>query len=74
MEKIKRDNNRVDIETLEPGDNSEPEITGGYLLKKDWGGAGFTTDIYHDHLIYWDPEGYELTSTQKKWIKTSNGS
>ena len=70
MEKIKRDNNRVDIETLEPGDNSEPEITGGYLLKKDWGGAGFDTDIYHDHLIYWDPESYELTSEQKKWIKS----
>jgi len=69
MEKIKRDNNRVDIEKLEPADNSEPEITGGYLFKKDWGGAGFTTDIYHDHLIYWDPEDYELTSTQKNWIK-----
>jgi len=70
MEKIKRDNNRVDIETLEPGDNSEPEISGGYLLKKDWGGAGFNTDIYHDHLIYWDPESYELTSAQKNWIKS----
>jgi hypothetical protein len=34
-EKIKRDKARVDIARLEPGDSNEPEITGGYIFKKD---------------------------------------
>ena len=69
MEKIKRGADRVDIAKLEPGDNSEPDITGGYMLKKDWGGAGFTTSRYGDHLIYEDPRSEELTSAQKSWVK-----
>ncbi|MHC4619549.1 MAG: CotH kinase family protein, partial [Planctomycetota bacterium] len=69
MEKIKRDENRVDIAKLEPHHNSEPEITGGYLLKKDWEWDGFETDIYKDFLIYSDPESDELTATQKNWLK-----
>ena len=35
LEKIKIDENRVDIVQLEPGDTEEPEITGGYIWKKD---------------------------------------
>ena len=70
MEKIKRGDERVDIAKLEPGDNSEPDITGGYMLKKDWGGAGFTTSTYGDRLIYEDPRSEELTPTQKSWIRT----
>ena len=69
MEKIKRGADRVDIAKLEPGDNSKPDITGGYMLKKDWGGAGFTTSRYGDHLIYEDPRSEELTSAQKSWVK-----
>ncbi len=69
MEKIKRDNDRVDIERLTPFDACEPDITGGYLLKKDWGGDGFTTSTYSDSIMYWDPEGYELTTPQKTWIE-----
>jgi hypothetical protein len=34
-EKIKRGKNRVDIEKLKPEDDSEPNITGGYIFKKD---------------------------------------
>jgi hypothetical protein len=34
-EKIKRGKNRVAIEKLTPEDNTEPSITGGYILKKD---------------------------------------
>lgn len=42
-EKIKRDKNRVNIAKLGPEDNSEPNITGGYIIKRDhteqsWGG------------------------------------
>lgn len=35
MEKIKIGDNRVDITKLQPSDLSEPEITGGYIWKKD---------------------------------------
>jgi hypothetical protein len=35
MEKIKRDNNRVDIARLEPGDTTGADLTGGYILKID---------------------------------------
>ena len=34
-EKIKRAKHRVDIAKLTPDDNSEPNITGGYIIKKD---------------------------------------
>ena len=34
-EKIKRGKNRVDITRLTPEDNSEPNISGGYIIKKD---------------------------------------
>lgn len=34
-EKIKRDNERVDIAQLEPTDTNAPAITGGYLMKVD---------------------------------------
>lgn len=35
IERIKRDNNRVDIATLQPSDVSGDEITGGYILRVD---------------------------------------
>lgn len=34
-EKIKRGKNRVNIEKLTPEDSTEPNITGGYIIKKD---------------------------------------
>ncbi len=39
MEKIKRDNNRVDISKLEPDETTGDDLTGGYILKIDkWNG------------------------------------
>ncbi|MCK4747069.1 MAG: CotH kinase family protein, partial [Bacteroidales bacterium] len=35
MEKLKRDENRINIERLEAGDNDTESITGGYILKID---------------------------------------
>jgi hypothetical protein len=34
-ERIKRDVNRVDLAKLKPDDDTEPQITGGYIFKKD---------------------------------------
>ena len=35
-EKIKRDNNRVNIATLNPDENSGDDVTGGYIIKIDY--------------------------------------
>jgi len=48
MEKIKRDKNRVNIKKLEPADNSNTSITGGYIIKIDKAtgdGAGYNNNI-----------------------------
>ena len=46
MEKIKIGPNRVDIAELGPGDNAEPEISGGYIIKKDKTRRG-RSDVHH---------------------------
>src|SRR6185503_18419834 len=47
MEKIKRDNNRVDIAKLTTLENTGVDLTGGYIIKIDKitgnGGAGWTS-------------------------------
>ncbi|NQV14985.1 CotH kinase family protein [bacterium] len=41
LEKIKRDNNRVDIATLNPDEIEGDDLTGGYIIKIDkWAGEG----------------------------------
>ncbi len=71
MEKIKIGPNRVDIAKLDASDDAEPEITGGYIIKKDkfdsddvW----FTTNRGQT-LIYQDPNGHDLTQAQRDWIR-----
>ena len=71
MEKIKISPDRVDVGQLEPSDNAEPEITGGYIIKKDkfdGGDATFTTSSGLT-LIHEDPTGDDLTQTQRSWIR-----
>ncbi|UCD50006.1 MAG: CotH kinase family protein [Phycisphaerales bacterium] len=71
MEKIKIAPGRVDIAELGPSDNAEPEITGGYIVKKDkydGGEATFTTSTGLN-LIHEDPEGADLTQQQRNWIR-----
>jgi hypothetical protein len=46
VEKIKIANNRVDLHKLGPEDQTEPDVTGGYIIKKDKdsvGDVGFST-------------------------------
>jgi hypothetical protein len=40
-ERVKRDKNRVDLKKLDPTDNSEPKLTGGYIFKKDHTDRGY---------------------------------
>lgn len=76
QEKIKIDNNRVDYERLDPTINAEPDISGGYIVKKDKsspgdvtfstaGGGGFTGQGLRFH----EPKPDEITSAQQNWIR-----
>ncbi|MCA9151202.1 MAG: CotH kinase family protein, partial [Planctomycetales bacterium] len=80
LEKIKLDQNRVDITPMEPGDNAEPEITGGYIWKKDKAGAGdrpFRTNSGQelrmvepqDPVSRTDIRPGEITPEQKDWLQ-----
>ena len=71
MEKIERDPERVPIEKLSVDHATEPEISGGYLLKKDWleeDGSYFHTQHYDDALVFVDPGPQSITDSQRAWI------
>ncbi|MGE5294331.1 MAG: CotH kinase family protein [Solirubrobacterales bacterium] len=78
MEKIKRGEDRVDVEKLDPWDSTEPKISGGYMLKidrPDPGDGGFRTSrgnpTYGDGTIcYVNPKESEITTAQSAWIKS----
>ena len=77
-EKIKVSDNRLDIGNLTASDNTEPEISGGYVLRldKDYKGiyeefktsANMVTNFGNEGFQYFDPDQFSLTSTQKDWI------
>ena len=73
-EKIKRGADRVDVDNLQPEHLSEPEITGGYLLKidrADPNDANFSA-AGQGMLAYVDPKGEEIRTVardpQEKYI------
>ncbi|MHC4316409.1 MAG: chitobiase/beta-hexosaminidase C-terminal domain-containing protein [Planctomycetota bacterium] len=71
MEKIRINDDRVDIKTLEPWDSTEPKVSGGYVIAVDKDGTWRTargTPPYYCAFTYVDPPGYELTNTQKNWL------
>lgn len=70
MERIKRDNNRVNITKLEPSDISEPDISGGYIFKVDRRGegeSGFQTRR-NTPLVFVSPDEEDLAQAQKNWL------
>ncbi len=74
MERIKRDNDRVDIAKLDFDDNAGDSLTGGYIIKVDkLTGSSNTpwTSTYQPKVkfLYHDPEYDELTQPQKDYIK-----
>jgi hypothetical protein len=78
MENIKIDENRVDIASLDSTQNTEPEITGGYILKMDRSdgepGSSWHTDRGvpsqpGSYLVYADPEVADLTQAQSDYIR-----
>jgi hypothetical protein len=79
MEKIKVDNNRVDIAGLDPEDISGRDVTGGYLLRVDkidaddypaWSATPdpLPTGFRDVTFQYEDPNGEDLMPQQRSYI------
>ena len=68
-ERIKRSRDRIDVETLNPGDTAAPAISGGYLFKIDSANPG-DTGIYaaRQTLYFVDPKEALLSAGQKSWL------
>jgi hypothetical protein len=70
MEKIEINEDRVDIAELTPTDNALPDISGGYIWKRDKVGAGdvpWTTSHGVDYRLH-DPDDGDVTPAQKTWL------
>jgi hypothetical protein len=65
-ERLKRDQNRVDIDKLQVNQTNTPAITGGYFLKRDRVDSNersFTAGGV-DSIVYLDPDGLEMVTAQ----------
>ena len=70
MEKIKIDDDRVDIAKLGPSDNAAPDVTGGYIWKHDKDDAGerlFDAGGYSWN--FHEPSPQEITPAQETYLK-----
>ncbi len=71
IEKVKRDPERVDVEELSRVDAAEPEVTGGYIIKRDRrdpGDIGFSTALENHPLSYVEPKESEITAAQRDYL------
>lgn len=71
VERIKWGAHRVNIERIEQNDNQEPQVTGGYIIKKDrlnQGEQGLYT-ARGSHFVYVRPNETEITSAQSQWLR-----
>ena len=77
MEKIKRDDNRVDIARLDPEETSGIDLTGGYIVKVDkWDGENndgwqspFQPGPYPLYYQYHYPKPDKITDEQREYIQ-----
>lgn len=77
VERIKRNPERVDITRIGPEDVAEPEVSGGYIFKRDRtasGESGFTAGTaggafeFAQSLVWVDPGEDEVASAQQDWL------
>lgn len=78
LERIKRDNNRVDIATLDADDLAGDSLTGGYIVKVDklTGEVGYSwTSDYNNEVVmqFHDPEYDELNPIQANYMENFIG-
>ncbi len=67
VERIKWDNNRVNITKIGPDDNQEPEITGGYIINYDRD-THFRSDERNTGFALVRPQDRDITPEQRSWI------
>lgn len=70
VERIKRGKDRVDLTELSASDTTEPDITGGYILKRDHSNRyepGFRTGE-GNHFSYVEPDPEDMSREQMNWI------
>ena len=84
MEKIKPDDNRVNIEKMDASCNNYPEVTGGYITKADkttggdpvawtmqgYGGGGWWGWGVSTDFIHHYPKPADITNAQNNYIKS----
>jgi hypothetical protein len=69
-EKLKRNEQRIDIQRLYASQTADPEVSGGYILKKDRLDPGDTGLSAGGHTLGWvDPKEREASTAQKSWIQ-----
>lgn len=79
MERVKRDNNRIDIAGLTVNDNSGDDLTGGYILKVDKN-SGSSDPGWNSpylpfpsgdsiYISYYYPDASVITPQQSEYIK-----
>ena len=76
IEKIKRSDKRVDIEDLLPSQSTPPEVTGGYIFKKDRldpGDVGFST-VRAGGFAYVEPKEKEITTAFGACLRAKSAS
>ena len=69
-DQVTTDPNRVDIIEMEPSDNEQPYITGGYLLEVDAYASG-NSSFYTNRgmpITIKEPDENDITSQQKQYI------
>ena len=67
-ERIKWDNNRVNIQKIGPDDNHEPEVTGGYIINYDRD-VHITSDYRNTGFALVRPQNEDITSQQRSYIQ-----
>ena len=76
-EEIERGGDRVDVTAIGPEDNDEPEVTGGYVFKRDRAGddeSGFSAGeaggrfSFGYPLVWVDPSEEERTTAQQLYL------
>lgn len=81
-EKIKRDNNRVNIRRTDPLDNAGDSLTGGYIFKVDyWNQSDSWLSSYNNpnyptndvRFVFDYPDPLEITPQQKSYLQGTVG-
>lgn len=67
VERIKWDDNRVDIAKLGPEDNAEPNVSGGYIINYDRD-VHFRSPVRNTGFALVRPQHEQITTEQREWI------